>query len=73
MGHGALADRSDPERVYAEVANFKGERDGVRTEHFYDNALVNIRFESGALGSISGICPCDYGYDARGRLSARRG
>ncbi len=56
---------SNPERVYVEVANFKGEARGVDTEHFYDNALVNIRFESGGLGSISGICPCDYGYDAR--------
>jgi myo-inositol 2-dehydrogenase/D-chiro-inositol 1-dehydrogenase/scyllo-inositol 2-dehydrogenase (NAD+) len=64
---------SDPERVYAEVANFKGERDGVRTEHFYDNALVNIRFESGALGSISGICPCDYGYDARVEIVGEKG
>ena len=53
---------SDPQRVYAEAANFKGERDGVHTEHFYDNVLVTIRFESGALGSISGICPCEYGY-----------
>ena len=64
---------SDPERVYAEVANFKGERDGVRTEHFYDNVLVNIRFESGALGSISGVCPCDYGYDARVEIVGEKG
>jgi myo-inositol 2-dehydrogenase/D-chiro-inositol 1-dehydrogenase/scyllo-inositol 2-dehydrogenase (NAD+) len=64
---------SDPERVYAEVANFKGERDGVHTEHFYDNALVNVRFESGALGSISGICPCDYGYDARVEIVGEKG
>ena len=35
------------------------------TPHFYDNALVNLRFEKGGLGSILGICPCDYGYDAR--------
>lgn len=56
---------SNPERVYVEIANFKGEARGVETEHFYDNALVNIRFESGGLGSISGVCPCDYGYDAR--------
>jgi len=64
---------SDPERVYAEVANFKGERDDVHTEHFYDNVLVNVRFESGALGSISGICPCDYGYDARVEIVGEKG
>jgi predicted dehydrogenase len=56
---------SDPQRVYTEIANFKGEARGVTTPNFYDNALVNIRFENGGLGSISGVCPCDYGYDAR--------
>jgi predicted dehydrogenase len=56
---------SNPQRVYAEVANFKGEARGVDVPDFYDNALVNIRFENGSLGSISGVCPCDYGYDAR--------
>jgi myo-inositol 2-dehydrogenase/D-chiro-inositol 1-dehydrogenase/scyllo-inositol 2-dehydrogenase (NAD+) len=53
------------ERVYVEVANFKGAANQVDTPHFYDNDLVNIRFEKGGLGSISGICPCAYGYDAR--------
>lgn len=53
------------ERVYVEVANFKGPANHVDTPHFYDNDLVNIRFENGGLGSISGICPCGYGYDAR--------
>ena len=61
------------ERVYTEVANFKGAAQGVDTPHFYDNALVNIRFESGGLGSISGICPCDYGYDARVEIIGERG
>jgi myo-inositol 2-dehydrogenase/D-chiro-inositol 1-dehydrogenase/scyllo-inositol 2-dehydrogenase (NAD+) len=56
---------SSPERVYTEVADFKGEARGVDTPDFYDNVLVNIRFENGGLGSISGVCPCDYGYDAR--------
>jgi predicted dehydrogenase len=56
---------SNPQRVYAEVANFKGVARGIDVPDFYDNALVNIRFENGGLGSISGVCPCDYGYDAR--------
>jgi myo-inositol 2-dehydrogenase/D-chiro-inositol 1-dehydrogenase/scyllo-inositol 2-dehydrogenase (NAD+) len=64
---------SNPERVYVEVANFKGEARGVDTENFYDNVLVNVRFESGGLGSISGICPCDYGYDARVEIVGERG
>ena len=56
---------SNIERVYAEVANFKGPAHNVDTPDFYDNVLVNLRFESGGLGSISGVCPCGYGYDAR--------
>jgi len=56
---------SNYERVYAEIANFKGPANGIEAPDFYDNAMVNIRFESGGLGSISGICPCGYGYDAR--------
>lgn len=64
---------SDPKRVYTEVANFKGKARGVREQNFYDNVLVNIRFESGGLGSISGICPCDYGYDARVEIVGEKG
>ena len=64
---------SNPQRVYVEIANFKGEARGVDTPHFYDNVLVTIRFESGGLGSISGICPCDYGYDARVEIVGERG
>jgi len=64
---------SDYERVYAEVANFKGEALGAKTESFYDNALVSIRFKNGGLGSISGICPCEYGYDARVEVVGERG
>jgi predicted dehydrogenase len=64
---------SDPERVYAQVSNFKGAKHGVDTPHFYDTALVNVRFESGALASISGVCPCDYGYDARVEIVGDKG
>ncbi len=64
---------SNPERVYAEIANFKGPRHAIDAPDFYDNALVNIRFQSGALGSISGVCPCDYGYDARVEIVGEKG
>ena len=56
---------SDLERVYTEVANLKGKKLKVDTENFYDNVMVNVRFENGSLGSITGICPCGYGYDSR--------
>lgn len=64
---------SNLERVYVEVANMKGEARGVDTPDFYDNALASIRFESGALGSVSGICPCEYGYDARVEIVGDQG
>ena len=64
---------SDPKRVFAEVANFKGAAHAIDTPHFYDNALVTIRFENGGLGSISGVCPCEYGYDARVEIVGERG
>jgi predicted dehydrogenase len=56
---------SNIERVYTEVANFKGTANHIEIPHFYDNVLVNLKFTSGGLGNISGVCPCGYGYDAR--------
>jgi scyllo-inositol 2-dehydrogenase (NAD+) len=56
---------ADIVRVYAEVANRKGARLGVTAERFYDNAVVSLRFANDAIGSIDGICPAGYGYDAR--------
>ncbi len=64
---------ANPARVYAEVANIKGASRGVDTENYYDNAMVNIKFENGTLGTISSICPCDYGYDARVEITGDRG
>jgi predicted dehydrogenase len=64
---------ADYERVYTEVANFKGEANQIDTPNYYDNSLVNIRFEGGGLGSISGICPCGYGYDARVEIVGEQG
>lgn len=64
---------SNLKRVYTEVANFKGAARNVDTPDFYDNVLVNIKLENGALGLISGICPCDYGYDARIEIVGEKG
>jgi predicted dehydrogenase len=64
---------SNHERVYTEVANFKGAANNVDTPNFYDNVLVNLRFESGGLGMISGVCPCGYGYDARVEIIGEKG
>jgi myo-inositol 2-dehydrogenase/D-chiro-inositol 1-dehydrogenase/scyllo-inositol 2-dehydrogenase (NAD+) len=64
---------SDPVRVYAEVANFKGAERGVTAREFYDCAIAQVRFESGAMAAISGVCPCEYGYDSRVEIVGERG
>ncbi len=64
---------SNMSRIYVETANFKGDERGATAENFYDNMLANIKFKSGALGSISGVCPCDYGYDARVEIVGKKG
>jgi predicted dehydrogenase len=64
---------SNLERVYTEVANFKGAANNVDTPNFYDNALVNVKFENGGLGMLSGVCPCGYGYDARVEIVGEKG
>lgn len=64
---------SEIERVYTETANFKGDERGVLAEGFYDNAIVSLRLESGALGLIDGACPADYGYDARAEVLGTEG
>ena len=64
---------SNLDRVYTEVANFKGAANQVDTPNFYDNVLVNVKFENGGLGMISGVCPCGYGYDARVEIIGEKG
>lgn len=64
---------SNYQRVYAEVSNLKGEKFNVDTPDFYDTALVNIRFENNTLGMFSGVCPCEYGYDARMEIIGDKG
>jgi myo-inositol 2-dehydrogenase/D-chiro-inositol 1-dehydrogenase/scyllo-inositol 2-dehydrogenase (NAD+) len=65
--------QSNMQRIYVETANFKGAERGVPYENFYDTLFASIRFESGTLGSIGGVCPCDYGYDARVEIIGKKG
>jgi len=64
---------SDYKRVYVETANLKGDLFNIDIPDFYDNALVNIKFENDTLGMFSGICPCGYGYDARMEIVGDKG
>ena len=64
---------SNPQRIYLETANFKGQERGAHAENFYDNILATIKIESGALGNVSGVCPYDYGYDDRVEIVGKSG
>lgn len=61
------------DRIYLETANFKGAERGVTFDRFYDNMIASLRFTSGGIGAISGVCPCDYGYDARVEIVGKKG
>ncbi len=56
---------SDYTRVYAETAASKRPDLVAEFPEFYDSAVVTLRLASGALATIDGGCPVDYGYDAR--------
>ena len=64
---------SNIDRIYVETANFKGAERGATAKHFYDNMFATMKLESGALANISGVCPCDYGYDARAEVIGKKG
>lgn len=64
---------ADIARVYTEAGNFKCPEAREDWPEFYDNALVNLRFANGVIGSIDNTCPCHYGYDARMEILCERG
>lgn len=64
---------STPVDINVKVANFKGNSRGVEFQHFYDTLLATVTFESGALASVAGVCPVDYGYDSRVEVTTTRG
>lgn len=56
---------SEFSNAYARGKNFRSPDVGKLHPNFYDNALVLVEMESGAIGTVDGSCPADYGYDAR--------
>jgi len=64
---------SEPVDIHTRVANFKGADRGVTTEHFYDTMVATVTFESGAIATVAGVCPADYGYDARVEVTCTGG
>ncbi|MBM3709684.1 MAG: oxidoreductase [Actinobacteria bacterium] len=56
---------SEYKKIYAVAKNSKSSE--IREEYplFYDNATVSATMKNDVFGLIDGVCPCDYGYDAR--------
>lgn len=63
----------DIRRVYAEAGNFKCPDAKAEYPRFYDNAVVNLRFNGGTIGVVNGTCPAHYGYDARVEVLCEKG
>jgi len=64
---------SEPIDIQARVANFKGAARGVTAANFYDTLVATVTFESGAIATVAGVCPADYGYDARVEVTCTAG
>ncbi|CAN5683328.1 Gfo/Idh/MocA family oxidoreductase [soil metagenome] len=64
---------ADIVEVYARASARK--RPDLLTElpDFYDTAIVSATLGNGVYAMIDGICPADYGYDARAEVVAERG
>ena len=60
-------------RIYAEAQNFKCPVIGEEFPEFYDTAAVSARLDNDVIGIIDGVCPCDYGYDARAEVVGTKG
>ena len=64
---------SEYEEVHARAAALK--RPDLRSTlpEFYDVAVVSAGMRNGAFGVIDGVCPSEYGYDARAEIVGERG
>lgn len=56
---------SEYKKIYAVAKNSKSSEIGMEYPLFYDNATVSATMKNEVFGLIDGVCPCDYGYDAR--------
>lgn len=59
--------------IYAQAGALKAAYLREQYPEFYDTAVVCLRLDSGALGMLDGICPVDYGYDARAEVVGSEG
>jgi len=59
--------------IHALADNFKSPDIGKEHKDFYDTAIVSGKMQNGVLFLIDGVCPCDYGYDARAEVIGSMG
>lgn len=64
---------SDYTSVYAQASAFKAPELRDDYPDFYDTAVVQAQMANGAFGMLDGICPVDYGYDARTEVVGTQG
>ncbi len=64
---------SEFKSIYALVNNFKSQEIGEKYTEFYDTATVSGKLQNNTLFLIDGVCPCDYGYDARAEIIGTKG
>lgn len=59
--------------IFARAGSFKVPEIRQRYPGFYDTATVSIALDNGTMGMIDGVCPADYGYDARAEVVGTEG
>ncbi|MFQ5879691.1 MAG: Gfo/Idh/MocA family oxidoreductase, partial [Dehalococcoidia bacterium] len=59
--------------VFAQASTLKAPDLKKQYPGFYDTAVVILRLDNGALGMLDGVCPVDYGYDARAEVVGSEG
>ena len=59
--------------VYARAGALKVPKLADQYPGFYDTAAVLLELDNGVLGLIDGVCPAEYGYDARAEVVGTRG
>jgi myo-inositol 2-dehydrogenase/D-chiro-inositol 1-dehydrogenase/scyllo-inositol 2-dehydrogenase (NAD+) len=64
---------SEFDEVYAIGGNYRSPDAREQYPDFYDNVILNARFQNGMQGSISGAQGVQYGYDSRCEILGERG
>lgn len=60
-------------RLFAQGAAVKRPDLAAKHPGFYDTAVVTLELSNGVFGLLDGVCPAEYGYDARAEVVGTRG